>query len=455
MNGLLLALLPCLSLISPLDEGAAVELRYTGSLVKVSRDAESPPVKRFSLYCLVKKTAGGGRDIAYLMDERGGGTWPWPERFGQISLNSKLLPSNAAQLRLLQEHNGTNQSIRIPRPVFEFVDKLAAGATWNNDASAFEVKRAAKVQDRDCWQVDVSTNFGRKRSLWVQKESPLVVELEERLFMGQGDEFSLRMKLDSLETLDAAKLAKIEAPLKLLLKLQTDLARPENEQSPELTDEQQAKVAAAAEKIEQVAEGTPFSRLAGIITRDVQGQQQRTGELAQLAKKFLGQAAPEFTIQSIDGKPVTPADRAGKITVLHFWEYQGEPLVEPYGQVGYLDFLYSRRRKLGVQIYGVAVDVRFADKAQAQQAHRSVNKLKSFMNLAYPLAADDGELIGQFGDPRRVGAKLPLWVVIGADGKVAHYSAGFYKINPDEGLRELDEVIVKEIQKAKKASDGK
>lgn len=453
MNGLLLALLPCL--ISPLDEGAGVELRYTGSLVKISRDTESQPIKRFSLYCLVKKTADGGRDIAFLTDERGGGAWPWPERFGLISLNAKLQPANAAQLRLLQEHNGTHQSLRIPRPVVDFADKLQAGATWNTDSQAFEVKRAAKVQDRDCWQVDVSTNFGRKRSLWIQKDSPLLVELEERLFMGQGEEFSLRMKLDSLESLDAEKLAKVEAPLQLLLKLQADLARPENEQNPELTEEQLAKVVAVSEKIEQKAEGTPFSRLAGIITRDVQGQQQRTGELAQLAKKFLGQPAPEFTIQALEGKPVQPADREGKITVLHFWEYQGEPLVEPYGQVGYLDFLYSRRKKLGVQIYGVAVDSRFADKAQAQQAHRSVGKLKSFMNLGYSLAADDGDLIGQFGDPRRVGAKLPLWVVIGADGKVAHYSAGFYKINPDEGLRELDEVIVKEIQKAKKASEGK
>lgn len=453
MNGLLLALLPCL--ISPLDEGAAVELRYTGSLVKVSREGEGQPVKRFSVYCLVKKTEGGGRDIAFQVEERGGGTWPWPERFGQISMNAKLQPSNVAQLRLLQEHNSTNQSLRIPRPIIDFADKLQAGATWNNESQAYEVKRAAKVQDRDCWQVDVSTNFGRKRSLWIQKDSPLLVELEERLFMGQGDEFSLKMKLDSLETLDAAKLAKVDAPLKMLLKLQADLARPENEQSPELTDEQLAKVAEVSEKIEQAAEGTPFSRLAGVINRDVQGQKQRTGELAQLARKFLGQAAPEFTIQTIDGKPVTPADRAGKITVLHFWEYQGEPLVEPYGQVGYLDFLNSRRRKLGVQVYGVAVDVRFADKAQKPQAQRSVGKLKSFMNLGYPLAEDDGDLIGQFGDPRRVGAKLPLWVVIGVDGKVAHYSIGFYKINPDEGLRELDEVLVKLIQEAKQAADGK
>ena len=453
MTGLLLALIPCLA--SPLDEGAAVELRYTGSLVKLARDTEGQPVKRFSLYCLVKKTDVGGRDVAFLMDERGGGTWPWPERFGQIGLNAKLQPSSVTQLRLLQDHNGTLHSLRIPRPVVDFADQLKAGATWNNDAHAFEVKRASKIQERDCWQVDVSTNFGRKRSLWIQKDSPLLVEMEERLFMGQGDEFSLRMKLESVETLDAAKLAKVQAPLDMLLKLQAELGRADNEQNPELTDEQLAKVSAVSAKIEQTAEGTPFSRLAGIINRDVQGQQQRTGELAQLAKKFLGQAAPDFTIQSIEGKPITASDRAGKITVLHFWEYQGEPLVEPYGQVGYLDFLHSRRKKLGVQVYGVAVDVRFADKAQMQQAHRSVGKLKSFMNLGYQLAADDGDLISQFGDPRRVGAKLPLWVVIGADGKVAHYSVGFYKINPDEGLRELDEVVVKLIQEAKKASDGK
>jgi alkyl hydroperoxide reductase subunit AhpC len=440
---------------SPLDQGAAVELRYTGALVKVDRDSDGQAVKRFSLYCLVEKSPSGGRDIAFWMDERGGGAWPWPERFGQITLGPKLQATNAVQLRLLQEHNGTNNSLRIPRPLFEFADKLQAGASWNNESTGFEVKKVTKIQDRECWQVDVSTNFGRKRTLWVQKDSPLVVELEERLFMGQGEEYSLRMKLESLETLDEAKLAKVKAPLAMLLKLQTDLARPENDQNPELTDAQLAKVTAVSEALEKGAEGTPFGRLASVVSRDVKAQQQRTGELAQLGKKFLGQPAPEFVLNLLEGKPVTPADRAGKITVLHFWEYQGEPLVEPYGQVGYLDFLNSRRKKLGVQVYGVAVDARFADKAQTLQAQRSVGKLKSFMNLGYPLVADDGDLIAQFGDPRRIGAKLPLWVVIGADGKVAHYSTGFFKINPDEGLRELDEVVVKLIQEAKKASDGK
>lgn len=440
--------------VSPLDEGAAVELRYTGALVKVSRDGEGQPVKRFSLYCLLKPT-DSGRELAYLVDERGGGTFPWPERYGVIGLDAQLKAPGPSRIRILQDHDGNQNVIKIPRPIFEFADKLSNGVTFEQDSMTYETKKGSKIQERDCWQVDVSTNFGRKRTLWVQKDSPLVVELEEKVFMGQGEEYSLRMKLESLESLDAAKLAKIQAPLAMLTKLQTDLARSDNEYKPDLTEEQLGKVSAIAEKLEQLAEGTPFGRLAAVITRDTKAQQQRSGELAQLAQKFLGQNAPEFSLKPMEGSPVSSTDRAGKITVLHFWEYQGEPLIEPYGQVGYLDFLNSRRRKLGVQIYGVAVDVRFADKAQIQQANRSVSKLKSFMNLSYPIVADDGELIAKFGDPRRVGAKLPLWVVIGADGKVAHYSTGFFKINPDEGLRELDDTLIKLIQAAKLAEGKK
>jgi peroxiredoxin len=139
----------------------------------------------------------------------------------------------------------------------------------------------------------------------------------------------------------------------------------------------------------------------------------------------------------------------GQITVLHFWEYQAEPLVEPYGQVGYLEFLYNKRRKLGVQVYGIAVDARLAEQRSAAVALKSIHKLKSFMNLDYAIAVDDGKLLAKFGDPTKYGAKLPLWVVIGPDGKIAHYHSGFYKIKPDEGLRELDDVLVKLIREQK------
>jgi hypothetical protein len=69
------------------------------------------------------------------------------------------------------------------------------------------------------------------------------------------------------------------------------------------------------------------------------------------------------------------------------------------------------------------------------------------MNLGYDLAVDDGTLLKKFGDPRQLGGKLPLWVLIGPDGKIAHYHVGFYDIKADEGLRELDEVLVALIKR--------
>ena len=448
----MLATLTCLlwSLCAaPLDSASALELRYNGTLTPAVRGGDGQPVKRFSLYALLTPAENDVRDLVYVTDERGGGSWPWAERFGRIALTAT--PEGPLRgPRLLQEHNEVPHPIKLRRPLFESHSKLAAGATWREDNLAYEVRQSVKVNDHDAWLVEVTTNFGRKQTLVIAKASGLLLDVEERIFMGQGDEYTLRMQLDSETVLPADKLALQLAVVDQLLDLQAALGRAQGDQSSDLSVAQLEQVAAAAPKLVTAADGTPFSRLVSVIAKDLESQQGRTNELAVLAQKFIGQVAPEFELHSLDGKLIPATERAGKITVLHFWDYQGDPLIEPYGQVGYLDFLHSRRRKLGVQIYGVAVDERFADKPQVPLAQRSVNKLKSFMNISYPLVADDGEVVKLFGDPRRIGARLPLWVVIGSDGKVLHYHVGFYKINPDEGLRELDDLLVKEIQAAQK-----
>ena len=69
-------------------DGSALELRYKGSLEQVSRKEANVEVKQFDLYCLMQNQAGGSK-IAFLVDERGGGGWAWPERFGELTLNQK------------------------------------------------------------------------------------------------------------------------------------------------------------------------------------------------------------------------------------------------------------------------------------------------------------------------------------------------------------------------------
>jgi hypothetical protein len=54
---------------------------------------------------------------------------------------------------------------------------------------------------------------------------------------------------------------------------------------------------------------------------------------------------------------------------------------------------------------------------------------------------DGGTILKQFGDPRIVGAELPLWVVIGPDGTIAHYHVGFYDVDRNEGLKRLDAAV--------------
>lgn len=449
----------------PLDAAAPQELRYHGAVLKVSKD-EDVAIKRFSIYYLLSPRIEGARQMAFVVNERGAGNWSWAERYGSVGLDGKWQATGTRRPRLLYDHQGIPTPVAVPLPVLPRGIDLKAGDRWvegdenraggnaARNREVWEVVGRKTVLERDCWQIEVKNNFGRKRTVFVDVKSPLVVSLEERFFVGQGEEHKLTMQL-----LDSPKLTDQEytvrrRPVQSLLKLQSDLKRPEGESRPELSAAQQKTALAALRAgLPKDATDTAFSELVSAIQRDVDSQQARTAEITKLADQFLGRPAPKFSLIDLQKQPIPAADRSGKIVVLHFWEYQGEPLVEPYGQVGYLDFLHEKRRKLGVQVYGVAVDGRISDPQFSAAAMRSIHKLKSSMNLSYPIALDDGKLLDKFGDPRSLGAKLPLWVVIGPDGKVAHYRSGFYKINPDEGLQELDAALIPLIRaRAQKAA---
>lgn len=455
MTSLLTSLLLLPAFTSPLDAGEAVELRYRGTLTEAARDSDESIVKRFSFYCLTSKAANGGRRLSFLLDERGGGGWPWPERFGMSNLTAENKPTDAAQIRLLYTHDGKPTSIRLRRPLFRHVDKMGEGKQWADGKNKYSVVGSTKIQDMDCWKIKIATNFGLQEDLAVEKQSGLVVSSQRRLTRGQGVPFSLKFELQSLKSIDAKRLALLQKPVEALAKLQVDLMRPENAMDPTLSEAQLKLTAGVIGDLQKAADETPFARLAATIHRDVKKQMRRYGDVKKLSTRFSGRKAPKFSLATVDRKEVAAEEMQGNIVVLHFWDYKYEPLIEPYGQTAYLDFSYTRYEKLGVKVYGVAVNSRFDDATTRTAARQSARKFKNFMNLSYPLAYDGGELIGKFGDPRRVGAKLPLWVVIGADGIISHYKLGFYNINPDEGLRSLDRAVGKAVRakrKAKKAA---
>jgi peroxiredoxin len=291
----------------------------------------------------------------------------------------------------------------------------------------------------------------------VDAETGRVVEVERRLFLGRGDRYALTMQLAGTELLAEADAARIGEVFGALIGLQKELKRRADETSPVLHENQLQAAAEALAPLVESARKTPLETLVAAADKDVRDQLDRDQDIGGLAKKLVGRAAPAFTLESLDGKKVslTELTEGGQIVLLHFWKYHDDPLTEPYGQVGYLDFLRGKREKLGVTALGVAVDEKLGDPTAAPPVKRAVRKLVEFMNLGYPVLLDDGEVLKKYGDPRSLGGNLPLWVVIAPDGTVKSFKSGYYQVERDRGLEELDQVLIDLIRARRAAQDAK
>jgi hypothetical protein len=443
-------------------EQGAVEFVYRGRVAKAGHaDPAEAPVKNFQLYGLSTPRPDGGRDVAFVVEEEGAGGWPWPARFGTVATDASLHPIKN-RIRLLHEFKGSKYVLAVPFPYFEFAGRLADGARWQapraselpsqNDTAPWKYEVSTRTKEGPVrWRVQVTNNFGPQESLLVDPAQPLLVEAERRFVIGRGDVHVLTMGLEKVQALTDEELQRRQHTLEGLLQLQKDLKRADDDQAPELTDAQLKLAADRLQTLERQAENTPFERLVASIVRDVNTQSRRSGDVDSLARRMIGKPAPPLRLKSLDGEPIKPADVAGKIVLLHFWSYNGEPFPqEPYGQIGFLDHLYQKRRKLGLAVYGVAIDPRLAVASQSPVVARAVRKLESFMNLSYPVVFDDGTL-EKLGDPERVGGHLPLWVLIDPQGTVVAYKAGNYPVKPDEGLADLDQAILALIKKERAA----
>jgi peroxiredoxin len=340
-------------------------------------------------------------------------------------------------------HRELPNLLEVTLPLFPQPSRLADDAEWSEGDYRFNVVRRRTVDGRECWQVDATpTGRGRGYSVDVEQSSGLIVAGTQRLTLGQGEPFELTWRMEEHGPLDEGAADRARAAAELLLSLQSELGRSGQSDSPALSSAQLEICRARLEPLTAAAAETPFARLAAVINRDVQAQFQRATSVAELAARLIGKPAPAFTLTGFDGRTIPADEYRDKTVVLHFWDYRDEPLEEPYGQIGYLDYLLTRHGKKGVVVYGVCIDRRLRDPAAAAMARRSAQKLKSFMNLGYPIMADnDGSVLKAFGDPTQFDAELPYWVVIGPDGVVAQFKTGFYEVDRERGLKELDEAV--------------
>lgn len=418
-----------------LELPVGTELNYAGTVSQITSTGRNP-LKSFTCTVLVVAGEAGQPALIYQVEERGGGGFAWPERFGRVTA------PGTQPIRVLQAFEGHDYALPLRHPVFEFIEHLHPESQWNVGPHQYVCVRPVPSRGRECWLVEAALDRGRRQTLHIEQQTGLLVFLEERLFLGRGDPFTLTLQLDSTRTLEPAEMQRNLAAALLLLDLQRELDRGEEPRSSEFTMSQIAQVETALPRLKQAAADTSWVRLVETIERDLQQQKRRLEGLQGLSQKYLGQTISLHDLTLLTGQTWKASEAREHVLVLHFWDYAGDKLQEPYGQVGYLDFLHHRRHKLGVKIIGVAVDERLKDPALRNTVLRSVRKLQEFMNLSYTIALDDGSLLKEFGDPRTLGASLPLWIVIGHDGKITHYHAGYYQIQPDEGLKPLDDAVV-------------
>ncbi len=421
-----------------------------GTVAPLGRNRELQPAqKRFQVQFYVLQSSPEAAEVFWLLDEQGRGGWHWSERFGHMT----LLPQGrveGARPALLYQFHGHDYALPLELPWPQLPEEPEPGLQWQAGKLTYHIRRPTGRENKGLWELVAENNYGWQRRWLLEPKSRRVQQVRQRVFMGQGQEHQILMKVGPPGRLDSQAQARLAAGFRVLLALRNRLDRPRWSQAQALSARQIDQVRQALPDLEQALASGPLAPLLRQIRDDLERQTQRTSAVDRLVASLQGRRLPAFSLQGLNGASLDRKGLQGQVTVLHFWEYRHAPLKEPYGQVGYLDFLHHRYAKRGAKVYGVAVNRELAVPARRSAAVRSVRKLAQFMNLSYPVLLDDGKLLDQLGDPRRAGAQLPLFVVVGPEGRVIHAHVGFYAVDRTEGLKQLDQIVRRALEQQKR-----
>lgn len=133
-------------------------------------------------------------------------------------------------------------------------------------------------------------------------------------------------------------------------------------------------------------------------------QKERTAASAQT---LVGSPAPDFTLETLDGEPVSLSDLKGQVVVLDFWATWCPPCVRSLPE---LDRIYQEKSTDEIRIFAVNLK---EDAAQVQKFLRS-------HSLSVPILLDkDGEAARKYNIHA-----IPQTIVIGKDGEVKKVFVG-------------------------------
>lgn len=415
-------------------------LRYTAVLSQTAGNGRTEPVREFGIQAMVEFIPGGLPRVTYLFDEPSE-EQPWSDAFGRFEFDPAggVVPAHPRQRHI---HDDRVTWVPLRMGAYPGHDKLQPVQEWDEGGLRYRVLEDQTINSQPCRRLEINGDQGRRTTLSIAKSTGLILAANHRFFVGQGERHDLNLRCDEVTTPAAELVTAWGQGVQPLIDLREALRSGAESLADEpLTEAQIALAQKSLVTVDRLTDGTPFATLAAVIRSEVTAGSQRAEAVADLARRFVGRPVPPLRLQLLDGGEPINLAKPGVVTVLHFWEYRDAPLTDPYGQVGYLDFLVQRYSQQKVQVYGVISDKRLEVAKTAPLARRSAMKLKEFMNFGYPLGEELEKALAALGDPRTFEVDLPLWVVIGPEGTILHYHVGIYQVDPSEGLTELDAVI--------------
>jgi thiol-disulfide isomerase/thioredoxin len=118
--------------------------------------------------------------------------------------------------------------------------------------------------------------------------------------------------------------------------------------------------------------------------------------------RVVHSAAPELSLQDLNGQPLELANYRGKVVLLDFWATWCTPC---RGEIPHFVALQNQYREQGLQVIGISMD----------DGPKPVREFYQQFKMNYPVALGNEKIVEAYGGV----LGLPVMFLIGRDGEVA------------------------------------